>query len=397
MLTEDELLGVAPASQAGAGTMLPTAFLPRVYDGRPRYAPDAGAPASGGGAHFSSLQLCFIETEAIMAATARIPDLKYVLYVGAAPGDHIVALMELFPNLEFHLFDSAPSLVKAQMSKCAEKSPDRVLIYERAFTDHDAAVWGGSMAKTIFICDVHSGSGGRGQLEFSAEIEINMDRQRDWWVMMQPAASLLKFRLPQGSGDYHYLDGKLLLQPFGPATSEGRLLVWKGAGPRQYSLESYWSYFRWLNGAVRGRSTYDHGLAASLVPGICNCFDCARTVQILREYVSAHPASDLFSTEDQHVAYCLGRAVTLTEQRLTSQPHGAGSEAERPERAAAAPGRRGRGHYVAAVAAAMAIAAASKVAIAAAPKVAIAAAPKVSPKFSIEIAIPSARALRAKK
>ena len=428
MLAEDELwqllgdtFGDASNVRVETGTMISLASLPRVWDGRPRSgsAPEeAGRPTAmpgtavptGGGAHFSSLQLCLIELEAIMAATARTPDLKYVLYVGAAPGDHIVALMELFPNLEFHLVDPAPSLVSAQLCKCLAQSACPPQVYKKTFTDDDAVAWGasGRMSETIFICDAHSG--GPDQAEYEAEIECNMDRQRGWWAEMQPAASLLKFRLPQSGVAYDYLDGQLLLQPFGPVASEGRLLVWKGAGSREYSPEAYGSYFRWLNSAVRGRSTYDHKLATNLVPGLCHCFDCARTVQILREYVAANPAPDLFSTKDQHLAYRLGRMVAVTEQRLASRPHRAKVESHAGRRGPAARPQRGRGGNSTAIAMMKTLAAPTMPNTPAAPTMpktpaaptmlktpAVLKTPATRSKATIDLSLPSARALRAKK
>ena len=73
---------------------------------------------------------------------------------------------------------------------------------------------------------------------------------------MNPVAALFKFRPPYTDGisaaKYPYPDGELLLQPFAPNNStEGRLLMWRGAKIRNFDPIAYENYYFWLNNIVR--------------------------------------------------------------------------------------------------------------------------------------------------
>ena len=341
LLTEAEIRG---ATQYGS-TILPMELLPRFY---PRDAPPPPvtyrrraygpydhlspealrlAPALHNfrtAAHRGQTKLCGVELEALVRALRRIPDLKYVLYAGAAPGEHIAFLAEAFPALEFHLVDPAPFRVHRRY-KAFPGIEGRIHITPGLFTDELALAWKGRAPKTIFFSDIRSGD--HNQEEFELEVQKNMEMQRTWWKLAGFGAALFKLRFPYTDGKTSskcvYLDGDVLLQPFGPNTStEGRLLVWAGAGERVYDSVDYENFYYWLNTVVREWGSFDHGFDLGMVPGLCRCFDCSRTVQIFREYAGEYPDRECFSSTDAQVAYMLGRMVAATEQRFFSPPHG---------------------------------------------------------------------------
>ncbi len=275
--------------------------------------------------HRGQTKLCAIELEAIGRALGRCSGLKYVVYPGAAPGEHIAFLAEAYPGLEFHLYDPAEFRVHHRFSAFPD-SRDRIFINNCLFTDEIAEKWAARGADTILISDIRSGD--HSQEEFELEVWKNMQMQQDWWKTINPAAALFKFRLPYTDGEEDsccpYLDGEILIQPYGPNTStEGRLLIWAGAGVRVYSSLKYEDFYFWLNNVIREWASFDHGLDLKLVDGLCRCFDCARVVQIFREYAAAFPAPpELFGDVDTYVAYLIGRMVTATGQRFYNPPHG---------------------------------------------------------------------------
>jgi hypothetical protein len=335
LLTAAEVALARPLSAA----LQPYAALPRVYDDaqpaplayrRHVYGPyekietDQKVYTMRYASHRGQTKLLACEFEAIQRALKRVPDLKWVLYAGAAPGIHIAFLAELYPGLEFHLVDPAEFLVQRRY-KTFRGIEERIHITVGLFTDELAREWAPRAARTIFFSDIRSGN--HSQEEFEAEVWINMQMQLRWWETMQPAAAMFKFRLPYTSGGatarVEYLDGEVFLQPFGPNTStEGRLFVWAGAKRRDYDPLHYENFFFWLNNVVREWADYDHGFDISAVPGLCRCFDCARTVQIFRTYAEDKYASHGFASRDGLVAYLLNRMVAATDQPLLLPPHG---------------------------------------------------------------------------
>jgi hypothetical protein len=304
----------------------PVKYRSRVYGPHDQTA-GAGPDRGRGGplhtfryaGHRGQTKLCGIELEALTRATRRHPDLKYVVYAGAAPGTHIPFLAELFPRLEWHLYDPAEFRVRGAGAQ-------RVFAARGLFTDDLARAWRPRAGETFFISDIRSGD--HSQDEFEREVWQNMQMQRGWCEIMGPAASLLKFRLPYTDGAVGsvvpYLDGEVLLQPFGPNTStEGRLFVWAGAGERGYDAIAYEDYYFWLNTVIREWASFDCGFDLSRVDGLCLCFDCSRLIQIFREYARDNPApSGAFADGDAQAAHLIGRMVEVTGQQLRNMPHG---------------------------------------------------------------------------
>jgi len=65
---------------------------------------------------------------------------------------------------------------------------------------------------------------------------------------------------------YPYPDGELPLQPFAPNNStEGRLLMWRGAKLRNFDPIAYENYYFWLNNIVSEWGMFDHGIDTKLV------------------------------------------------------------------------------------------------------------------------------------
>jgi cap2 methyltransferase/cap3/cap4 methyltransferase len=310
---------------------LPVEYRRRVY-GPYDHLPDELLDSCGGplhtfryAGHRGQTKLCAGELEAITRALRRCPGLKYVLYAGAAPGEHLVFLAEAFPQLEIHGVDPAEFRVHRRF-KAFPDTRKRIFTTRGLFTDELAREWKARAHETIFFSDIRSGD--HSQEEFEHEVWQNMQMQLGWWRIMNPAAAMFKFRLPYTDGKVSsacpYLDGEILLQPFGPNTStEGRLFVWADASERLYDSIAYEDFYFWLNNIVREWASFDCGFDLGLVDGLCRCFDCSRLVQIFREYARDNPApGGAFDDGDSYVAYLIGRMVEATEQRLLNVPHG---------------------------------------------------------------------------
>lgn len=269
--------------------------------------------------HLGQAKLCLTEIEAITKAYKKFPKLKYLVYAGAAPGTHLVLIADLFPQLEFHLYD--PNDFHLDYSKKLYPNVDkkRFHVYKSLFTDDIAKQWNKDGDIVIFMSDIRTGD--MNDPNFEEEVKENMNMQKRWWEIMNPAVAVLKFRLPYAAGSasrkFAYLSGEILLQPFSRNSStEGRLLVWKGAGIREYDIVEYENFYFWLNTIIREWASYSHGFAYD---GICGCFDCAKTVSILRRHLGV---SSKETKKDVKVKEILDNLFATTKQSLKYIAHG---------------------------------------------------------------------------
>lgn len=139
---------------------------------------------------------------------------EIVVYVGSSPGHHISFIAELFPALSFSLFD--PRTMSSQL-------PKNCTFSQQCFTDDIAINMRRSQAssKFIFISDIRST-----ETQSNEQIIVDMKNQMNWHTILNPIASLLKFRLPWTDGTTEYLRGDLVLPVWGcQTTTETRLLV----------------------------------------------------------------------------------------------------------------------------------------------------------------------------
>ena len=166
--------------------------------------------------HWGQLKLLLSEIEFLL----RFQNQEYhVVYAGAAPGNHIKILLDLFPRLHFTLID--PNLIVIQ--PC-----DRVTVRHELMTELIAEEFS-SRNDVLFISDVRTGP--RLKQEpmhvHQERIHCDMTAQMRWYQAMRPECSLLKFRLPWSTHvTTEYLQGEIMLPVFGKfLTHETRLCV----------------------------------------------------------------------------------------------------------------------------------------------------------------------------
>lgn len=157
-----------------------------------------------------------------------------VVYVGAANGQHIPLLLEMFPNHDFVLYDPAPFHPETvNWSKRFSKSLKIVRDY---FIDDTAKKYRGQ--NVLYICDIRRAPSNMKETdpgyerEFSKLVKEDMELQRRWYYLMQPRATMLKFRPPyvdpndKIGGETTYLTGTIYLQAWAPPSStETRLII----------------------------------------------------------------------------------------------------------------------------------------------------------------------------
>ena len=188
--------------------------------------------------HWGQRKLLMSEIEFLLQFADQTPN---VLYVGAAPGDHSLILMKMFPHMIMHMYDTQPFAMRPN---------SQFIQFAEYFTDAHAERYAEDGKDWLFICDI------RGFRKFNDKyinsahenesvIAEDMVDQEEWAYTIKPRASLLKFRLGWDDKMSRYMDGKILIQIWhGLTSTEMRLLSERqpdGKMPprRQYSNKLY--------------------------------------------------------------------------------------------------------------------------------------------------------------
>ena len=164
-------------------------------------------------------QLKLLITEIMFLTKDYDPDEKYiVLYIGASPGEHINFLVKLFPNFHYVLYDGVKSMVKPQ---------NNIEIKQQLFLEKDVEEYKSRAANILFISDIRNLriKYKEDQNEMDNIIETDLLLQKKILDGLRPKAAYLKFRLAYRPGTFDYYTGKIYMQPFGPVSTETRLLV----------------------------------------------------------------------------------------------------------------------------------------------------------------------------
>jgi len=222
-----------------------------------------------------------------------------IVYAGAAPGNHVIYLHELFPEASFLLVDPAPfnrELVRLRL-------PNVEFVHD-IFTDELAvriARREAGRRAIYFISDIRTADpeqirdGVRiSRAEVEMKVREDQANQMRWHELVGSRRSMLKFRLPWDVStpdtpdvDYtpitEYLDGDIFLPVWGPVcTSECRLITKKDRPLRrkEYDNKKYESQMMYFNNVTR-HSLYPHNVTGE---GLDHCYDCAAEIRILKRY-----------------------------------------------------------------------------------------------------------------
>ena len=227
-----------------------------------------------------------------------------IIYIGSADGTHLPILFEMFPELEWHLYDPNP------FSKYVKKyGKNKVFIYNEYFTNETIyKIKKNINKKILFISDIRV-------TPKDEQVMKDMKDQGKWGLELNADFMLLKFRLPYNepntykplnindlefnkkyinnfdliAKDCIYLKGIIYLQLYHPTYStELRLFVEKNK-ENKYSLDDY-NYidienklFNY-NSEIRGILNNENYEFLNLIPGYDTSIECILEYNIIEKY-----------------------------------------------------------------------------------------------------------------
>lgn len=251
-------------------------------------------------AHIGQRKLLLSEMNFLCSATQTNSALT-ILYVGAAPGHHLVILSKLFQKCKFILYDGAP------FAKELHDDPTRFELHNEYFTNETCQKYK-DIENLIFISDIRLSAPDKNV--FEDQVSRDMEVQRDWVRLLRPKLSLLKFRLPYflKHGDtYRYLQGTLYYGIWPKRSSgESRLLVTREDLDKpevDYDFQAYEETMAYHNDIRRPHQFTDYvrkdrpqfkpyvtpshrlGHDRYSPTGYCACYDCIAELQVFQDYI----------------------------------------------------------------------------------------------------------------
>ena len=213
-------------------------------------------------------------------------------YAGSAPGLNIEVISELYPEIEFHLYD--PNPFKVKKSKM-------IHLYRQYFTDKDATKWA-KRNDILFISDIRTADYTKAKDLDDNENQIMRDmmNQMKWYNIIKPVQAHLKFRLPYTGGsrpsEMEYLDGILFKQPWAPETStECRLVPYGPDKLKMWNCMKYQSQMFHHNAITRESIKYlspfsPAGQGYVDEPELMDDYDSLCETQIILDYLQKRGA-----------------------------------------------------------------------------------------------------------
>ena len=240
--------------------------------------------------HWGQRKLLLTEIDFLTENTSPNERNTVVIYVGAAPGDHLPYLTKLFPTLKYVFIDPQFS---NKITKISSRDFDRnvkIEILSKEFNNDEAIKFQKEHEewKILFISDIRNLKYNTGEGNEEKIIKEDMEIQKEWINIIDPYVSMIKFRLPYpGEGvneNFEYLDGTLHLQPFAPISStEVRLIVKRGAKVKNYNIVKHEQQMYYFNDEIR--PSY-HEYSDFSTDRLDHCYDCTREMEILKSYVN---------------------------------------------------------------------------------------------------------------
>lgn len=224
-----------------------------------------------------------------------------VNYAGAAPGIHLPYLANLFPHVYFYLYDPqefCDEVFKIQNLYVVDKIGRRGVRFNqsRANTYSEQHNLFGNYVyikpdKLLFISDIRSGNSEDPKCNFEKCCQSDMEAQMNWIRAMQPAASMVKFRLPYTPGNTGYLapvdDNHIWFGVFAPrGSTELRLVSGQESEMRKYDntkIEEQTYYFNNFTRVAQYGPYRPHPKKLAL--GMDNCWDCCAMREICYGYL----------------------------------------------------------------------------------------------------------------
>jgi hypothetical protein len=219
--------------------------------------------------HWGQRKLLLTEIDFLNYCLKERDEKMHILYAGAAHGTHLPFLLQLFPNLIFHLYDPADSngFDKNLIPYCKKgqifineyyhlkyKNLDKYLPFTRDrskvpegygyFTNEVALYYKNkffspenNFSNLLFISDIRRGissikgeSSGEWSWRFEEGVLKDQEMQQEWLRLLRPKYSMLKYKEPyvkEGRNKYYkHIKGTIRFQTWHPCNSaETRLII----------------------------------------------------------------------------------------------------------------------------------------------------------------------------
>jgi len=239
-----------------------------------------------------------------------------VVYAGAATGENIDFVSNLFPHVTFHLYDPRSFNIKLSSRVLLYNgnvneilATHRIVLYSGNtygwFTDETAKYWGDKQIKdnnVFFLSDIRSGNHvTQTMLEFEQSVITDMKNQSNWHKIIKPIKSQLKFRLPYnldevdtllGTTDkkYVYLTGSIYKGIYAKPTSTETRLVPDGYDDYLHDFKEYESKLFYFNSVVREKHLFINPLYSNNQQNEDKLFEPIYPPELLNDYNSTAEA-----------------------------------------------------------------------------------------------------------
>ena len=276
--------------------------------------------------HHGQRKLFISEIQCLLHFLKSANEKIVLVYVGAAPCHHLPLLLELFPNVIWHLYDPAPfsHTISPELNK---SSRSNVFIYNQYFTDDIAITWKNKC--DIFISDIRLGAEMNGEAwsqAFEDQVAIDMKWQDNWVRYIIPKlGAMLKFRPPYISSDsdlhWEYIKGIPLFQCWpSNSSTETRLVVEHSdivdennnpVPPMVFSVVNYQNACSYHNMIGRCWGTYKPPADnMERVKGYDRCYDCTNEALCWKLYCEMKDAKKYKPYE------LMNKLTDVTHQKL---------------------------------------------------------------------------------
>lgn len=243
--------------------------------------------------HLGQRKLMLSEIQLLLEYYKTSHEPPMVVYIGSAPGTHLLFLSKMFPDVFFILYDGAvfdQRLKKYPKSFEIHEGPAGFFTTEKCHQLKKRL--DAQLRPVIFVSDIRLGENDNAMFEHG--VTRDMELQQEWVQILRPRLSLLKFRM-----SYHmkhgeslkYLKGTILYGVWPKQQSgETRLLVeQKDAGTLiDYDFKEYEEAMFFHNKYTRSYCfPVDDAFKKYMAPPkniYCPCYDCMSELRILNQY-----------------------------------------------------------------------------------------------------------------
>ena len=225
--------------------------------------------------------------------SSEVPD-PVIVYVGAAPGNHIYFLSRMFPMAKFYLYDKQPFDARL------ETLPN-VVIQQRYFEQDDIDTFK-ERDDVFFISDIRNIKYTKDENTEDTErlntqiVLDDMNLQMSWVKEIKPVKALIKFLLPyiySWNPDTYmtYMDGDIYKQPWaGQTSTECRMVPDLELTPKNWDYKTYESMMFYQNNVIREHVKFVNPLTNIMEPiskdlGLLNDWDSTVFTMTVKDYL----------------------------------------------------------------------------------------------------------------